>query len=255
MTLKDFDVVLLGCGQMGSALMRRAVASSAVDPARLALVDLDADRVQRLVDDLGTAGNRARDDEEAKSSGPLRRTAWIVAVKPQDVRHLLARQEIAGDDIVISIAAGVKLATLEACVPSGAPVVRAMPNTPALIGKGITGIYSPDDDALRVARELFAPAGAVVELQKESQFDALTGLSGSGPAYVFVAIEALADGGVLMGLDRATALQLAIHTVEGAAALAALLKQCNRLQGRKIGLVLSGGNIDPLTLAFITERG
>jgi len=213
MNLHDFDVILLGCGQMGSALVRRAVSVGVVDASRLQLVDIDPERVQRLASEVGAASPPA---DELR-----RRTVWIAAVKPGDVRHLLARQEIPASDIVVSVAAGVTLATLEASVPSGAPVVRAMPNTPALIGKGVTGIYSVDDEARAVATELFAAAGEVVTLSKEAQFDAVTALSGSGPAYVFVAIEALADGAVLMGLDRETALELAIRTVEGAAALAA----------------------------------
>lgn len=212
MNLSDFDVVLLGCGQMGSALARGAVSAGAIDAGNLQLVDVDSDRVSTLA---AATGANPRAPEERN------RTVWLVAVKPHDVRHLLARQDIADSDIVISVAAGVTLATIEAAVPSGAPVVRAMPNTPALIGKGVTGIYSVDDEARKVASQLFESVGAVVTLAKESQFDAVTALSGSGPAYVFVAIEALADGGVLMGLDRATALELAIRTVEGAAALAA----------------------------------
>ncbi|MEO1273586.1 MAG: pyrroline-5-carboxylate reductase, partial [Myxococcota bacterium] len=114
---------------------------------------------------------------------------------------------------------GQRLTTLRAWVPDTVELVRAMPNTPALIGQGVTGILAPSSHHLEQARILFEACGAVVVLDKEELFDALTALSGSGPAYIFVAIEALADGGVRMGLPRATALELATRTVLGAAAL------------------------------------
>jgi pyrroline-5-carboxylate reductase len=121
--------------------------------------------------------------------------------------------------LVISIAAGVKLATLGEALPTGQHLIRAMPNTPALIGHGVTALapaaHTPPE-GLALAQEIFAAVGRVVVVA-ERLMDAVTGLSASGPAFVFVIIEALSDAGVRMGLDRATALTLAAATVEGAA--------------------------------------
>ncbi len=211
MKLSNFDVVLIGCGQMGSALIRGAVARGVLRAERVTLVDADPDKVTALAGSIDSP-------EVVPERGD--RTLWIVAVKPWDVATALAEQELAPEDVVVSVAAGTTLATIGGAAGSPRSVVRAMPNTPALIGRGITGIYGEDDEAVSVVRELFEAVGDVVVLDKESQFDAVTAVSGSGPAYVFLAIEALADGGVLMGLGRETALRLAVATVEGAAALA-----------------------------------
>jgi pyrroline-5-carboxylate reductase len=123
----------------------------------------------------------------------------------------------------VSIAAGIPLAALEAALPSGARVVRAMPNTPALIREGATAFTAnaacgPEDR--RAARALFEAVGTAWEAPDEALLDAVTGLSGSGPAYVFVFLEALGDAGVRMGLPRDAAYQLALQTVFGAAHLA-----------------------------------
>ena len=125
------------------------------------------------------------------------------------------------ETLVISIAAGVTLAAVALCFPGGQPVVRAMPNTPALVSMGMTAM-SPGphvkETHLKTAQEIFEAVGQAVVVE-EKMMDAVTGLSGSGPAYVFAFIEALADGGVLSGLDRRTAVTLAAHTVGGAAGL------------------------------------
>jgi pyrroline-5-carboxylate reductase len=123
--------------------------------------------------------------------------------------------------LVVSLAAGVTLARLAEALPAGQPLVRAMPNTPALVGSGVTALapaahVSPEQ--LETARQVFAAVGRVVTVG-EHLMDAVTGLSACGPAYVFLMIEALADGGVLMGLDRATAYTLAGATLQGAAKL------------------------------------
>ncbi|HET8930626.1 MAG TPA: pyrroline-5-carboxylate reductase, partial [Acidimicrobiales bacterium] len=122
---------------------------------------------------------------------------------------------------IVSIAAGVRTATLEAELPEGCAVIRAMPNTPALAGAGATAIAagsSASDDDLAWAEELLATVGRVVRVD-EGQLDAVTGLSGSGPAYVFLIAEALIEAGVLNGLDRATATTLTGQTLLGAAKL------------------------------------
>ncbi|MGD0154268.1 MAG: pyrroline-5-carboxylate reductase [Thermacetogeniaceae bacterium] len=145
----------------------------------------------------------------------------IVAVKPNQVKRVL--EEIASlmtpDRLLISVAAGVSTIFLEANLPSGAPVIRAMPNIPALVGEGMTGLSlgkhaSPRDRD--DAEQLFKAVGRVVTVP-EANIDAVTGLSGSGPAFLAIILEALADGGVLMGLTRQVALELAVQTMLGTA--------------------------------------
>jgi len=149
----------------------------------------------------------------------------VLAVKPQVMEQALASiaPKLAEGTLVISILAGVPTARLQAGLPAGARVVRAMPNTPALVGAGATALCkgsAATDADLAAARELFEAGGRVVVVS-EAQMDAVTGLSGSGPAYVMTVIEALADGGVKAGLARDVALELATHTVLGSARLLA----------------------------------
>lgn len=148
----------------------------------------------------------------------------IVAVKPQVMERALApcREHLRDDVLIVSIAAGVTIAALETMLGGETrKIVRAMPNTPALVGEGATAIAAgryADAAALERAEAIFKSVGGVVRVT-EDLLDAVTGLSGSGPAYVFQFIEALADGGVMNGLPRAEALALAAQTVKGAAAL------------------------------------
>ena len=145
----------------------------------------------------------------------------VVAVKPNDVRDACAA--LAGTKRVLSIAAGVPLATLEDALPGGTAVVRAMPNTPALVGAGaaaIAGGRDASDDDLAWAESVLGAVGSVVRVS-ESLLDAVTGLSGSGPAYVFLVAEALVDAGVLAGLPRDVSVQLTTQTLLGAARLLA----------------------------------
>jgi pyrroline-5-carboxylate reductase len=149
----------------------------------------------------------------------------VIAVKPSVVEPAL--RALSGRDLArplwVSIAAGIPIAKLAALLPSGARIVRAMPNTPALAQAGATAIAAgpaarPEDR--EAAAALFETVGLCWEAQSESQLDAVTGLSGSGPAYVFVFLEALGDAGVRVGLPREAAYRLAFQTVLGAAKLA-----------------------------------
>lgn len=147
----------------------------------------------------------------------------VLAVKPQIAKEALSgiSSAFSGSKLLISILAGIATATLEEYFDGSPRVVRAMPNTPALVGEGASalcrGRFATPDDLL-TARDLFEAVGMVQEVS-EAQMDAVTGLSGSGPGYVFTIIEALADGGVQQGLQRDIALSLAAQTVLGAARL------------------------------------
>jgi pyrroline-5-carboxylate reductase len=166
----------------------------------------------------------------------------VLSVKPQVIDKVLA---VIGDDVkstqlVISVAAGVPVSAIEGRLPEGTHVIRTMPNTPATVQAGATaiapGTHATEAD-LDIARALFSAVGRVVTLD-ESLLDAVTGLSGSGPAYVMLMIEALADGGVKVGLHRDTALLLAAQTVYGSAKL---LLETGEHPGRLKDMVTSPG--------------
>lgn len=219
MTLADSDITLIGCGKMGSALASGLVEAGTVDPDNLAVCDRDTDRAESLADEIGATTVPA-DEVFAHEAGGER--MFVVAVKPGDVESLLeqGREQFTADDTVVSLAAGVPTDLLEEWAGPEPAIVRAMPNTPALVGRGITGVLGKRGADMEAVQTLFSGVGKAVELTQESDFDALTAISGSGPAYVFVAIEALADGAVARGLDRETAIELAVETVAGSALLA-----------------------------------
>ncbi|MHB1001259.1 MAG: pyrroline-5-carboxylate reductase [Armatimonadota bacterium] len=145
----------------------------------------------------------------------------ILAVKPYVMPNVLSEicNDLRQDQLLISIAAGVTIKSIQGKLERNVPVIRVMPNTPCLIRKGISalapGSYA-NDSHIQLAMDIFRSAGKAIEIS-EDKLDAVTGLSGSGPAYVYTFIEALADGGVRNGLPRATAILLAAQTVAGAA--------------------------------------
>ena len=220
--LDDYLVILIGCGKMGRALAEGWIDSGALDPRRLICIDAHAKSAQDLADDLNAreAIPEVELDEEQK---PIRRPRlYVVAVKPPDVRAMLeARaEEFTDEDTIISIAAGIKIASMRRAAGPLPGMARAMPNTPSLVGAGMTGIMGDGTVDMAALNALFEAVGKVVRLKDEEHFHALTAISGSGPAYIFTAVEALADGGVFMGLDRKTAIELASGVMEGAARLA-----------------------------------
>lgn len=240
---------LLGGGNMGSALIKGLIASKTAGADQMIVAEKDPDRAQQLSISLGL--------EVVDSPGKLGEVdLLIIAVKPQDLPKVV--KEAAGslnkDGLVITLAAGVKIATVAEGLAADTPVIRAMPNTPALILKGATAIApgpSAEASHLAIAREVFAAVGEVVEV-KESLMNAVTGLSGSGPAYVFQFIEGLADAGVAQGLDRPTALTLAVQTVLGAAEL---LKSSGRHPGVLTDQVASPGGTTIAGLHVLENKG
>lgn len=220
MGLENYQIVLIGCGKMGSALAGGLVDAGTVDAGSLHLCDRKAAKAGQLGE---ATGARTVDSSEVFECAAGEERIVIVAVKPGDVGPLLEQgaDALTGDDTVVSLAAGVPTELLEQWAGPEPAIVRAMPNTPALIGRGITGVLGKRGADMEAVLALFEGVGKAVELKKESDFDALTAVSGSGPAYVFVAIEALADGAVSMGLDRETAIELATETVAGSGLLAA----------------------------------
>jgi pyrroline-5-carboxylate reductase len=180
----------------------------------------------------------------------------VLAVKPQVVGPVLAEiaPVVTGRHLLISVAAGVATATIRTGLGKDARIVRVIPNTPALVLQGATAIargpgLRPED--LKVAEDIFGAVGRVVVLD-EGQLDAATGVSGSGPAYVAIVVESLADGGVRMGLDRATAMTLAAQTVLGAATL---LLETGMHPGSLKDMVASPGGTTIAGIAALEEGG
>jgi pyrroline-5-carboxylate reductase len=209
-------IAFIGGGQMAEAIVGGLLAGQVCPVQSIWATDPVAARRDRLKSAFGI---RVSEDNRAA-------VAWaevvVLAVKPQTLPDVL--KEIGSDlagRLTISIVAGVTIHAIVEQAPGLSTVVRAMPNQPALVREGMTALASGaglSDQNLEVARTIFEAVGRVV-LVEERLMDAVTGLSGSGPAYVFQAIEALADGGVKMGLPRQTAELLAAQTVLGAARL------------------------------------
>lgn len=212
----DGTIGFVGTGNMAEALIRGLVRGK-VDPARVAASAPRPERTAELAEkykifvsnDNGTVVERSK--------------IVVLSVKPQIMRKVLDEiaPKLKPDTLVISIAAGIPLAAIETRLPAGIHVIRTMPNTPALVDAGATaiarGAHATAED-LAVAKQIFDSVGITVTLD-EAQLDAVTGLSGSGPAYIFLILEALSDAGVKVGLSRRTAQLLAAQTVLGSAKL------------------------------------
>ena len=226
----------IGGGNMAAALVKGLLHSKVVPPEKIIVSDVKDDRLQMLREKHGI--RTTTDNHELVRDSDV----VVLSVKPQVIDKVLGAigQEIRADQLVVSVAAGVPVSAMEARLPDGARVVRTMPNTPATVDAGATaiapGTHATEED-LEIAHELFAAVGRVVTLD-ESLLDAVTGLSGSGPAYVMLMIEALADGGVKVGLHRDTALLLAAQTVYGSAKL---LLETGEHPGRLKDMVTSPG--------------
>jgi pyrroline-5-carboxylate reductase len=219
----------IGCGKMATALIKGVLKSGLCKPADITVSDVHAASLEKLRTETGVTAVATNAEVVAASD------AIVLAVKPADA--LTAVQSITtqqmessmrwawqagggkGSKLLISIVAGLSIRSLEGAAGDKLRVIRVMPNTPALILAGTSafalGTQASEEDAA-IAEKVFASVGLTVRA-KEGLLDAVTGLSGSGPAYVYTIIEALADGGVLMGLPRELALQLAAKTVAGAA--------------------------------------
>jgi pyrroline-5-carboxylate reductase len=210
--LSNTSVGCIGIGNMGSAIVTGLARS--MDIKSISCYDIEPDRIQ---DAKRKSGVRSVDSLEELCRDC---EVIIIAVKPDAVPALLREMapHITGK-ISVSVAAGVGLETMESLVPRAVKIARVMPNTPALVRKGMT-VISPnremDEGSLKMVEEIFSHLGAVMVLP-ERFMNAVTGLSGSGPAYIFTMISALADGGVKMGLPRDKALVLAAQTALGAA--------------------------------------
>ena len=214
MTSNSICLSIIGGGVMAEAILSRLLAQNVFAASTVLVSELREKRRQYLIEQYKVQATG--DNQAAISASEI----LLLAIKPQILDLVIANITPNPNSTVISILAGVTIVKLEQAFPHQ-PVIRVMPNTPATVGHGMTAIAvgtEAKEEHVQQARLIFNAVGEVVEVP-ESSMDAVTGLSGSGPAFVALAIEALADGGVASGLPRVIALQLATQTVLGTAAL------------------------------------
>jgi pyrroline-5-carboxylate reductase len=208
-------IAILGGGKIGEALVSGLLRGERT-PAEIIVSEKHPERAAYLAE---TFGVQVTDVASAvKQAGTL-----LLAVKPQDIDALLAEiaPAIESRHLIVSVAAGVTTAHIERALPDGIAVVRCMPNTPALVDEAMTAVAGgahAADDHLAVAESLLGSVGRVVRVP-ENQLDAVTALSGSGPAYFFYLVEAMIDAGILLGLPRTLAAELIVQTAVGAAVM------------------------------------
>ena len=211
-------LVLIGCGNMGFAMARGWLAG---DPATVVHVVEPVDELRERAAGAGASAVCRLADLPPGLAPDI----VFVAVKPNLVEAVLAEcgAFAARGATFVSVAAGVTTAAMARCLPPGAAIIRCMPNTPAAIGEGMMVLHAREGvtgDARRLVSALLSTSGVVAWIDDEAQMDAVTAISGSGPAYVFHFIEALTDAGVALGLPAQTAALLARQTVRGAGRLA-----------------------------------
>lgn len=210
-------LAFLGAGNMAEALIRGLIRARTADPGQIIATVKRQERADELEKAWGI--RTSMDNVQACHDADV----VILSVKPQAMGKLLTQIAPAIDPkkLIISVAAGVPVAAIERKLGAGARIVRAMPNTPALVGAGACAVAAGEhatEEDLKVASAIFDAVG-ISTVVEEALLDAVTGLSGSGPAYIFLVIEALSDAGVKVGLPRHTALKLAAQTVLGSAQL------------------------------------
>lgn len=210
-------ITIIGGGNMGSALLRGILKAELVSPERIAVVDVHPQKLESLRAQFGV---RATSDARSAVRGA---DVILLAVKPRTLNDVLdaIREDTTPGQVFISIIAGVETAYICERLGKGNPVVRVMPNIAATVDAAASAISAgrhATEEHMALAEAIFGAVGEVVRVDEE-HLDAVTGLSGSGPAYIYMVVEALSDGGVKMGLPREIALKLAVQTVLGAAKL------------------------------------
>lgn len=213
----DRSIAILGAGNMGSALMKGIINARLTPTDKITASGVHLDKLQRLSAQWNV--NHSLNLVEAVEASEI----VLLCVKPQTLPKVLAQVQkaVRKDHLLISIAAGVKIAFIQSVLGQQVAIVRSMPNIASTVDEGATALSFGEfvsEEQQRIAISIFEAVGEVV-IVAEEQLDAVTGLSGSGPAYIYMVIEALIDGGVKMGLSRDIATKLAIQTVLGSAKL------------------------------------
>lgn len=243
-------VGFIGAGNMTEAMLRGMLSAKLLPARDIFVQDVRPKRVKELAGRYGVSVSPSLDDLVRKCG------TIVFAVKPQviqEVLHAMPKGEVKGK-LFLSIAAGIKTRVFLAALGKNGRVARAMPNTPAQVGMGSTGIFfsaGVSNVQKEWSRRIFASFGSVAEFAREELLDVVTALSGSGPAYAFLFIEALADGAVRSGMGREEALKLAAATVEGAARM---VRESGKHPGQLKDMVTSPGGTTSAGVAAL-ERG
>ncbi|MEJ5185866.1 MAG: pyrroline-5-carboxylate reductase [Candidatus Geothermincolales bacterium] len=248
--MMGYRVAVIGAGRMGGAVIRALVERGGWDPSSVGASDRDAQKIKALAEGLGIRG--FSDNAEAC----LWTDAVVLAVKPQHVGKVLDEisSSMRGGQLFITVVMGKPISYFRQYLPPGVGIVRAMPNTPALIGKGITAVSFEEDmteEDRKRATQILSCLGELVELDENLQ-DAAMAVSGCGPAYFFLVAEAMMEAGVRLGLDASTALSLAVHTMIGAGEL---LKARGEHPAVLKGEVTSPGGSTIAALEALEESG
>jgi pyrroline-5-carboxylate reductase len=247
-TLANYRLAFIGAGNMASSLIQGLLRDGAI-ANNISVADPMAEQRDKL-GELGV--NTFADNDAAIASAD----AIVIAVKPQVAQTVLTDlQTLGSEQLMVSIAAGINLTSLSNWTDPAQPIVRCMPNTPALLGEGMSALYANEhcsDIQRKLAEGILNAAGETLWVTDEKALDAVTAVSGSGPAYFFLLMEAMIDAGVALGLERAIATQLTLQTALGAALMAktsddppAILRQN----------VTSPGGTTEAALQVMTEQG
>lgn len=213
MNLADQKIAVLGAGKLGESLIRGLLEAGAVQPEQIIATTKHSERAKQLGKEFGLEATTSNRDA-AKTADLV-----LLSVKPQTMEEVLTEISpvLRPDQLLISVAASVSTRFIEKHIPPGLAVIRAMPNTPSQVKCGMSGIAAGSntgDQHMRLAREIFDAVGRTVILD-EKHLDAVTGLSASGPAFLYIVIESLAEAGVKVGLPRNIATELAAQTMAG----------------------------------------
>jgi len=235
--LKDKKISIIGTGNMGEALVSGLVASGSCNPEDMICTDIREDQLKSVKEKYSVT--TTTNNTEAVEAGEI----VIYAVKPQIIASVFRETASALDmsKLIISIAAGVPLAAIESCLNKKLRLIRVMPNIAAFVRESATVVAAGEnatENDIKLAMAIFDSMGKSIFIKENILMDAITGLSGSGPAYIFLIVEALADAGVKVGLSRQEALFLSTQTVLGAAKL---LLETQEHPGRLRDMVTSPG--------------
>lgn len=240
---------IIGCGNMGSALIRGILLNRLIAANRLIAWDPDPGKLVPLVRRLRI--RKARSNSEVAMANVI-----LLAVKPQQMEEVLReiRPSLGDRPLVISIAAGISTRWIQSRIGRSVPVIRVMPNTPVLVGAGISAVAagrSARPKQMKLAQKIFSCVGEVVTLP-ESAIDAVTAVSGSGPAYFFYLMEEMIEAGVTLGISKAVARRLVLQTAVGAAKLAAVSGEDPSVLRARV--TSKGGTTEAAFKVFLKKR-
>lgn len=250
MDADDRTLAILGAGSMGEALLSGLLRSRVVEASRIRATDADPDRARQVAETHGVAVDT--DSAAAAAAADV----LVIAVKPQQLAALLddIAPHVGPGQTVVSVAAGVRTTTIEDALAEGVPVVRVMPNTPVQVDEAMSAIAAgrhASADDLETAERILGSVGRVVRLAEE-QLDAVTALSGSGPAYFYLVVEAMVDAGIQLGLSRGVATELVVQTAIGSAAM---LRDTGRRPAELREAVASPAGTTVAALRSLEENG